>query len=179
MKQDIYQSQLHKLQGGDRGAAPSVASVPPVLAMQAVVRVLVHHQSTLEGGVVRVQHAEGEADEVVVRVAVEQRAMAILSNDSDMLFFHARQALATAIDPPLVTSPHAHAVPRPRPRPHHACVPVTVPLLPFANFHFSAGGRRLVMEALIQRHCLAKATGVRTEVQCSPCSAEECSQWQQ
>lgn len=163
--QDIYNSQVHKLQGGDRGAAPSVASVPPLLGIQAVIQVLLQLQSSLEEGSVQVKQAEGEADEEIVRVAVEQGAMAILSNDSDMLFFHTRQA-QTATD---TTGAAADT--------RHVCVPVAVPLLPFASFHFSAGGRHLVMEALIQRHCLAKAMGVRSEVRCGAvqCNAMQCS----
>jgi hypothetical protein len=155
--QDIYTNQLHKLQRGDRGAAPSVASVPPLLGMQAVTRVLLHHQSTEGAGALQVRHAEGEADEEIVRVAVEQQAVAILSNDSDMLFFHTREA---------VDRYHVEAMDTAGSSNNRRVVPVTVPLIPFASFHFSEGGRRLVLDAMIQRHCLAKATGVRSEVVC-------------
>lgn len=151
--QDIYSSQMHKLYPSE-SVPPSVASVPPVLGLQAVLLELEKHQSDNQSGcgrgcgMVRVIHAEGEADKDIARVAVQQRAMAVLSNDSDMMFFH------TA-------------------RRGQGDTPVPVPLLPFASFQFSMEGNRLALEALIQRSSLAKAAGMRSEVSVLSCAGEE------
>ena len=124
---------------------PSVASVPPVLGLQAIIQVMKYHERTMGGNYMRVYQASDEADEEVVRIAVQYEAVAIMSNDSDMLFFHTQQ--------------RSHSDKK-----HHD-VPVSVPLLPFSSFQMVQGGGRLVMDALIHRQSVAKAMGVRSEVQ--------------
>jgi hypothetical protein len=105
-----------------------------------------YHERTMGGNCMRVYQASDEADEEVVRIAVQYEAVAIMSNDSDMLFFHTQQ--------------RSHSDKK-----HHD-VPVSVPLLPFSSFQMvqGDGGGRLVMDALIHRHSVAKAMGVRSEV---------------
>jgi hypothetical protein len=128
--------------------------------MQAIIQVLTRHATSFKDStLMEVIHAEGEADEEVVRVAVLRGAVAILSNDSDMIFFHTRKTTATHCSALSVEQRDSNAAP-----PSSCMEPVDIPLLPFASFHFSGDGRRLVMEALVQRKLVARATGVRSEV---------------
>ena len=65
----------------DSHATLHLQSTPPMLAISCVVQALHGHQNC------RALYADGEADAAIVQVAITLNAIAILSNDTDMLIF--------------------------------------------------------------------------------------------